>query len=186
MKKSCSILLALALGVGISAAAMAVSVAGTVAGSQGQSFAGAQIIVKDASGHVVGQGTIGSNGAYDISGLPPGNYNFTLAPGSSGIQGETVASYVGADGICLNWGVSTTSPAVATAQPGSACQPLAGAGAAGGAGAGAGAGTGAAGGWDTAATVGTAAGVLGAGAIAAAVVVGTEGNNHKTSKSTGQ
>ncbi len=125
MKKSCSVLLALAFVVGISAAARAASVGGTVAGSQGQSVSGLTVIVKDASGHVVGQGAPGGSGVYDISGLPPGNYNFTLDPGSSGYQGQTVASYVGPDGICLNWGVSTTSPAIATAQPGSTCQPLA-------------------------------------------------------------
>ncbi len=169
MKKSCSVLLALAFGIGMSAAAMAASVGGTVASSQGQSVAGAQVVVKDASGHVVGQGAIGSNGVYDISGLQPGDYNFTLEPGSSGVQGQTVASYVGADGICLNWGVSTTSPAVATAQPGSTCQPLAAAG------------------WDTADTVGVGAGLLGAGAIAAAVIIpGPDHQEHKTSKSTGQ
>ena len=71
--------------------------------------------------------TVVSNeeGLYRFAGLQPGNYNFTLDPGSSGYQGQTVASYVGPDGICLNWGVSTTSPAVATAQPGTTCDPAA-------------------------------------------------------------
>jgi hypothetical protein len=122
MKKSCSVLLALASVVGMCAAAMAASVGGTVASSQGQPVSGITVIVKDASGHVVGQGAPGGSGSYDITGLPEGNYTFTLDPGSSGYQGQTVSSYVGADGICLNWGVSTTSPAVASAQPGSTCQ----------------------------------------------------------------
>jgi hypothetical protein len=122
MNKSCSVLLALAFGIGMSAAAMAASVGGTVAGAGGQSISGVTVIVKDASGHVVGQGTPGGGGQYDISGLPDGNYTFTLDPGSSGLQGQTVSSYVGPDGICLNWGVSTTSPAMASAQPGSTCQ----------------------------------------------------------------
>ncbi|HVB78665.1 MAG TPA: hypothetical protein VNE82_01810 [Candidatus Binataceae bacterium] len=170
MKKSFSVLFVLAFVVGMSAAAMAASVGGTVAGSQGQSVSGIQVIAKDASGHVIGQGAPGSGGVYDISGLKPGNYNFTLDPGSSGFQGQTVASYVGPDGICLNWGVSTTSPAVATAQPGSTCQ-LAAAG------------------WDTAEMVGAGAGVLGAGGIAAGIAVGLSGGSEhstKTPKSTGQ
>jgi Carboxypeptidase regulatory-like domain len=171
MKKTFRMLLILPLVVGISAAARAASVGGTVAGSQGQSVSGLQVIAKDASGHVIGQGATGDGGVYDITGLQPGNYNFTLDPGSTGYQGQTVASYVGPDGICLNWGVSTTSPAVATAQPGSTCQPLAAA-------------------WDPATAVGVGAGVLGAGGIAAGVALGLSGGSnhahHKTPVSTGQ
>src|ERR1700674_4776271 len=126
MRKSWSVLLAVIFVVRMSAAALAASAGGTVASSQGQPLSGVQVIVKDASGHVIAQGAPGSGGVYHISGLQPGNYNFTLDPGSSGYQGQTVASYVGPDGICLNWGVSTTSPAVATAQPGTTCQLAAG------------------------------------------------------------
>lgn len=168
MKKSCSALLALAAVVGISAAAMAASVGGTVAGTQGQSVSGITVIVKDASGHVVGQGAPGGAGAYDISGLPSGNYNFTLDPGTSGYQGQTVSSYVGDDGICLNWGVSTTSPAVATAQPGSTCQAAAA--------------------WwdDPAPWVGAAAVLVAGGAIAAVAVNIGPDHEHKTSATAGQ
>jgi hypothetical protein len=170
MKKSCSVLLALAFVVGMCAAAMAASVGGTVAGSQGQSVSGITVIVKDATGHVVGQGAPGGSGAYDISGLPEGNYTFTLDPGSSGLQGQTVSSYVGPDGICLNWGVSTTSPAVASAQPGSTCQ-------------------GAAAWWDDPAVwVGAGAVLVAGGAIAAVVVNQNTGHtsDNKQSSTTGQ
>ena len=169
MKKHRSVLLALTFVAGISVPAMAASVGGTVAGSQGQPLTGVQVIVKDASGHVVGQGAPGSGGVYDIQGLQPGNYNFTLDPGSSGYQGQTVASYVGADGICLNWGLSTTSPAVASAQPGATCQLTAG-------------------GYDTAEIVGAGAGVLGAGAIGLGIGLGSGGdhNTHRAPPSTGQ
>jgi len=169
MRKGWSVLLAVTFVVKMSAAASAASVGGTVASSQGQPLTGVQVIVKDASGHMIGQGAPGSGGVYDIQGLQPGNYNFTLDPGSSGYQGQTVASYVGADGICLNWGVSTTSPAVASAQPGATCQL-------------------AAGGYDTAEMVGAGAGVLVAGAIGLGVGLGSgwDHNNHKTPPSTGQ
>jgi hypothetical protein len=169
MKKSSLVLLALAFAVGMSAAAMAASVGGTVASSQGQPLTGVQVIVKDASGHVIGQGAPGSGGVYDIQGLQPGNYNFTLDPGSSGYQGQTVASYVGPDGICLNWGVSMTSPAVATAQPGATCQAAAAA-------------------WDPAPWVGAGAVVAGGTAIGLAVGLGSgsDHGNHKKPPSTGE
>ena len=162
MKKVCSVMLAIGFGVGMSAAAMAASVAGTVASPQRQSITGVHVIVKDASGRVIGQGIPGSNGTYNISGLQPDKYSFTLDPGTSRFQGQTVVSYVGSDGICLNWSVSTTSPAIAAAQPDSTCDPVV------------------AGGWDTAATVGVVAGAIGAGAIAAAVsTAGSDNGNHR-------
>src|ERR1700746_285166 len=160
MKKHCLVLLAFASVASMSVTAMAASVGGTVAGPQGQPLTGVQVIVKDASGHVIGQGAPGSGGVYDIQGLQPGNYNFTLDPGSSGYQGQTVASYVGPDGICLNWGLSTTSPAVATAQPGTTCDPPAAAAA-----------------WDPAPWVGAGAVLVGGTAIGVGVGLGS-GSDH--------
>src|ERR1700752_3284870 len=169
MRKSWSVLLAVILIVNMSATASAASVGGTMASSQGQPLTGVQVIVKDASGHVIGQGAPGSGGVYDIQGLQPGNYNFTLDPGSSGYQGQTVASYVGPDGICLNWGLSTTSPAVATGQPGATCQAAAAA-------------------WDPGPRVGAAAVVVGGTAIglAAGLGSGSDHGTHKTPPSTGE
>jgi len=170
MRKSWSVLLAVTFVVSMSAAALAASVGGTVASSQGQPLTGVQVIVKDASGHMIGQGAPGSGGVYDIQGLQPGNYNFTLDPGSSGYQGQTVASYVGPDGICLNWGLSTTSPAVATAQPGTTCQAAAAAA------------------WDPAPWVGAGAVVVGGTAIglAAGLGTGSDHGTHKRPPSTGE
>jgi hypothetical protein len=169
MRKSWSVLLAVTFVVKMSAAASAASVGGTMASSQGQPLTGVQVIVKDASGHVIGQGAPGSGGGYDIQGLQPGNYNFTLDPGSSGYQGQTVASYVGPDGICLNWGLSTTSPAVATAQPGTTCDPPAAAA------------------WDPAPWVGAGAVLVGGTAIGLAVGLGSGSEHaHRTTPSTGQ
>ncbi len=170
MRTSCSVLLAVTFVVKMSAAASAASVGGTVAGPQGAPLTGVQVIVKDAGGHVIGQGAPGSGGVYDIQGLQPGNYNFTLDPGSSGYQRQTVASYVGPDGICLNWGLSTTSPAVATAQPGTTCKAAAAAA------------------WDPAPWVGAGAAVVGGTAIGLAVGLGSgsEHGNHKTPPSTGE
>lgn len=101
MKKSCLALSALAVGMAMSAVAMAADIRGVVSSPQGQSFAGIQIIAKDPSGKVAGQATAGADGGYLIHGLNSGDYNFTLDPGSTGFQGQAVASYVGPDGLCL-------------------------------------------------------------------------------------
>ncbi len=168
MKRDCLIGMVLVIGLTVSTAAFAASVGGLVANSQGQPVSGVTIVAKDTTGKVLGQGTTGSSGVYDIKGLNEGNYNFTLEPGSTGFQGQTVASYVGPDGVCLNWGVSTTSPAVASAQPGATCQI-------------------AAAGWDTAEMVGAGAAVLGGTGIGLAVGLGSGGDNgHRTPSSTGQ
>ena len=168
MNRQCSIVLTLIVGLCMSTAAFAASVGGLVANSQGQPVSGVTIVAKDTSGKVLGQGTTSTCGVYDIKGLKEGNYNFTLDPGSTGFQGQTVASYVGPDGICLNWGVSATSPAVASAQPGSTCQIAAG--------------------WGTAEMVGAGAAILGGTGIGLAVgLSGGGGNDHpRSSASTAQ
>jgi len=97
MRKGCSVFLAIGFGVSISAVAMAASVAGTVTSPQGQPITAVHVIVKDASGHVIGQGSPGSTGMYNISGLQPDKYSFTLDPGTSRFQGQTVVSYVGSE-----------------------------------------------------------------------------------------
>ncbi|HZO80776.1 MAG TPA: carboxypeptidase-like regulatory domain-containing protein [Candidatus Binataceae bacterium] len=158
MKKSCSVLVALIIGVGTSA--FAADIRGMVSSAQGQSVAGVQVIAKGANGAVAGQATTGSDGGYLITGLQSGNYNFTLEPGPSGFQGQTVASYVGPDGLCLNWGVSTSAPAVATAQPGATCQLAA------------------AGGFGTAEMTAAGAALLGGGAIGAAAALSGSDNHH--------
>ena len=62
MGKSWSVLLSVIFFVSVSSAARAASVGGTVASSQGQPLSGVHVIVKDASGHVIGQGAPGSGG----------------------------------------------------------------------------------------------------------------------------
>lgn len=160
MKKSCSFLLALVLVAGMSAVALAADVRGVVSNPQGHSVAGLEVVAKNATGQVVGTATTEADGSYNISGLSSGRYDFTLMPGSSGLQGQTVASNIGPDGLCLNWGTSTTAPAVATAQPGATCQGLAAAG------------------WDTADTVGAGAALIGGGAIGAAVALSGPDHHH--------
>ncbi len=167
MERVCSVLGVVALIFMTASSAMGATASGTVAGSQGQTMSGIEVFAKDAAGHVAGQATTGNGGAYQIMNLQPGNYNFTLDPGSSGVQGQTVSSYVGPDGICLNWGVSANSPAVATAQPGATCAGMAAADPA----------------WDPAPWIGAGAAVVAGAAIGVGVGVGSGSESSRKSPS---
>ena len=172
MERFCSVLGVAALFFMTSTSAMGATASGTVAGSQGQTVSGIEVFAKDAAGHVAGHATTVNGGTYQIMNLQPGNYSFTLDPGSSGVQGQTVSSYVGPDGLCLNWGVSATSPAVATAQPGATCAGMVAADPA----------------WDPAPWVGAGAAVVAGAAIGVGVGFGSgsESTNRKSPSSTGQ
>ena len=163
MKRFVAAALSAALSVALVTSSYAASVGGTVSAAQGGSLGAMQVIIKDASGKVIGSATTGANGVYDINNVPPGNYQVTLDPGSTGFQGQTLASYVTNDGLCLNWGVSSQSPAIGTAAPGSVCDDPP----------------------DYAPYVGGAAALLAAGAIAAvAVNIGPDNHSKKTPTST--
>ena len=160
MKRFVAAALSATLSVALVSSSYAASVGGTVSAPQGGSVGPMQIIVKDSAGKVVGSATTGANGAYNIGDVPPGNYQVTLDTGSSGFKGQTLASYVTKDGLCLNWGVSTQAPAIGTAEPSSVCDdppPV-----------------------DYAPYVGGAAALLGAGAIAAAAEYGSQDNTSTT------
>jgi Carboxypeptidase regulatory-like domain len=155
--KSGAVLLALVLFGGMSTPVLAAEVGGTVLDVQGKPVTGVRIIAKDVNGRVLGEASTTSKGTYNIQALQPGQYNFTLDPGPGRFQGQTVVSFVGKDGLCVNWGVSTNTPAIATAEPGEKCLPDS---------------------WDAAEFTGAGAAAVGSGAIAAAVATSVGGDDN--------
>ncbi len=91
---------------------------GTVADRDGRAVAGAKVVVHGADGAASGAATTDARGQYVISGLAPGQYFITLDAADGGMQSQTVASYLGATGLTVNWSLSSAASPLASAQPG--------------------------------------------------------------------
>jgi hypothetical protein len=84
-------------------------VVGEISDFLGQPVSGTQISVLNSSGSTVGSTVTGSNGAYAFRGLHPGAYTINS-------NGKSVVTYVGKDGMKVNWGVRPgAEPVVRTA-----------------------------------------------------------------------
>jgi hypothetical protein len=92
-------------------AASSADLVGHVANEMGQPVAGAQVSVLASTGASAGSAVSDSEGSYEIRGLKAGAYRLML-------KGETVVSYVPADGLTVNWGLSKTAPPLAIAKLG--------------------------------------------------------------------
>ena len=92
-------------------AASSADLVGHVADEMGQPVAGVQVTVLASTGASAGSAVSDAQGSYEIRGLKAGAYRLTL-------KGETVVSYVPADGLTVNWGLSKTAPPLAIAKLG--------------------------------------------------------------------
>lgn len=92
-----------------------VYVGGTVADANGAPVAGVELELLDSSGRVAGTAITGDNGGYELPCVPAGRYHLRLDPASTGVQGDTVAAPVGADGLVVNWTVDKDKPPLAAA-----------------------------------------------------------------------
>ncbi len=91
---------------------------GTVADSDGQAVQGVKIIANRRDGQITEAATTDASGQYRIPGLAPGEYLITLDPAGTGVQGQTVVSYLGKPGLTVNWSVAAGLSPLASAQPG--------------------------------------------------------------------
>jgi hypothetical protein len=106
------------LALAIAAPAVCEDLVGTVAGSGGQAVQGVRIIATSRDGQITEAATTDANGQYIIPGLDPGQYMITLDPAGAGVQGQTVASYLGNSGLTVNWSVAPGLSPLASAKPG--------------------------------------------------------------------
>jgi carboxypeptidase family protein len=103
-----------------------VNIVGTVSDDAGHPVSGAGIELIDASGQVTAKATTGPDGGYEMPCVATGQYQLRLAPGTTGVQGDTVAAPVGVDGLVVNWTVSRSAPPLAAAlASGGSCAPRA-------------------------------------------------------------
>ena len=93
-------------------------IVGTVFDVQGNPVVGAEIAAHDSAGKVIARAITTDTGEYDLPGLTPGQYNLTANPLTTGFKRQTVVAALGAEGLAVNWAVSTAAPAVAAATPG--------------------------------------------------------------------
>jgi hypothetical protein len=109
----------------VASPALCEDLVGTVAEKDGQAVQGVRIIARSGDGQTREFAITDASGQYRIAGLNPGEYFVTLDPAGSGVQGQTVASYVSNAGLTVNWSVAPGSSPLASAQPGTQLIPAA-------------------------------------------------------------
>ena len=92
---------------------------GNVIDLQGRAVPGVEVVVQDTAGNIFGRATTDAAGHYEIAGLSPSTYDYTLNPLATGFKGGNAVSYLDRDGLTVNWKVSPVGDAVALASPGS-------------------------------------------------------------------
>ena len=97
--------------------ALCATVAGTITDVAGKQIPGIGVIVEDANAAIVATAVTGAKGEYSLS-LAPGSYRFGLDPGASAFKkGGPIDETVADKGLTLNWTVSSSAEAVASAEP---------------------------------------------------------------------
>jgi hypothetical protein len=93
-------------------------VVGVVADTQGRPVANVRIIVKNMQNKVTSEGRSNANGRYQVSGVAPGVYTYTVDPIGTGFKGGDAVSYLGSNGLTIDWHLSSTNSAIALASEG--------------------------------------------------------------------
>ncbi len=119
MKRAFLIVLGLGFFLWASGALQAATITGLVLDSQGSPVSGVEIAARDPGSRVMARSVTNAEGRYLLEGLAAGQLSLTLNPLETGFQGETAVVSLGAEGLTVNWTVSTTAPALAAAAPGS-------------------------------------------------------------------
>ena len=107
-----------ALSLSVAGPGLCEQILGTVMDSNGHAVPGAKIVTETQDGQKTGSAVTDASGQYRIDALTPGLYYITLDPATSGLQGQTVAGYVGSAGLTVNWAASQSHGAIASAVPG--------------------------------------------------------------------
>ena len=102
-----------ALVLGLAMSAFGADIVGTIVDSSGVPIPGVAVSVGTRAGTKVGTATSDSLGRYAMRGIPPGTYTLST-------KGQTAVSYLGKDGLTVDWGLAPNAPAIATARPGTA------------------------------------------------------------------
>jgi hypothetical protein len=94
------------------------TIVGIVVNNQESPVAGIKILAKDSSGKILGEALTDAEGNYQLKNLSIGQYQLTLDPLKSAFQGETVVAALGSQGLTVDWIVSKSAKAIASASLG--------------------------------------------------------------------
>lgn len=98
------------------------TIVGSVVNNQKSPVPGIKILAKDSSGKkILGEAVTDAEGCYDLANLSIGQYQLTLDPLKSPYQGETVVTALGPQGLTVDWTVSESAKAIASAVPRISC-----------------------------------------------------------------
>ena len=100
-----------ALLLGLALSTFGADIVGTVADPSGAPIPGVTVSVGTRTGTQVGTAISDSLGRYAMHGIQPGTYTLSA-------RGQSAVSYVGQDGLTVDWGVAANVPTIATARPG--------------------------------------------------------------------
>ena len=105
--------------------ASSAEVLGNIDDADGKAVSGVALSFKNAKGNIVATTRSAKDGSYDVAGLKEGSYSVKLDPAKTGYRESEVALAVNPDDVlCVNWSVSTTAQALATASRSPAVGPL--------------------------------------------------------------
>jgi len=91
------------------------TIVGIVVNNQESPVPGIKILAKDSSGKILGEALTDADGNYQLKNLSIGQYQLTLDPVKSAFQGETVVAALGSQGLTVDWIVSKSARAIASA-----------------------------------------------------------------------
>jgi hypothetical protein len=92
------------------------TIVGIVVNNQKSPVPGIKILAKDSSGKkILGEALTDAEGNYHLKNLSIGQYQLTLDPLKSPFQGETVVAALGSQGLTVDWIVSKSAKAIASA-----------------------------------------------------------------------
>jgi hypothetical protein len=91
------------------------TIVGSVVNNQNSPVPGIKILAKDSSGKILGEAVTDAEGNYNLKNLRIGQYQLTLDPLKSPFQGETVVTALGPEGLTVDWIVSKSAKAIASA-----------------------------------------------------------------------
>ena len=91
------------------------AIVGIVVNNQKSPVPGIKILAKNSSGKILGEAVTDAEGNYHLKNLSIGQYQLTLDPLKSAFQGETVVAALGSQGLTVDWIVSKSAKAIASA-----------------------------------------------------------------------